>query len=1273
MFKNKWLQRCLWVVGAWLIAWLLGWLALPPLVKHLAQTRGSEALGRTLTIGAVDFKPWTLELTVKDIRIASADGKSTQFALAEAYVDAEMQSVLRLAPVVDAIRISRPELHLTHTGGGHYDIDDLLERFKPDPAAPASSPARFALHNIELTDGLVDFTDLVAGTAREHHLRKLQLALPFVSNFNSQRDVTVQPRLAFELNGSAFDTAAQATPFAQTRKGEVELHIARLDFAPYLPYLPASLPVRVQGAVLDSDLKIAFEQSPSTKVAVSGAVTLSRLQVADKAGGDLLAVHALRAQLKELRPLEQFLALESVDIEEPTVTVVRNRAGELVLPGTGSGSAASASAPAASSSLSAGAKAADTAAPANLWKVELGKLQLQGGQVRFTDQSTAPAVKLLLGSTRITVQDVRWPFEAPASFEASAQLQSQDAKGGKPVGIALQGEGTDAKGSANVHLTDMGLPLLAPYLNPYLVPQVKGTLEGELVGNWNGTQVQLSAPRIALRDFALVPAAGATDAKAEDLPSFKLLQLTQVAADLGKHSLTVGGLSLASPRVRVLRDEDGQWMFSRWLKPPAEAKPETQVQNSANGKDKGTADKTAKNKADANPASPAWTLQLNEFTLDDGTLSFADKVPQKPVFLELSSLQAHAKGLSPEGKKPVPVTFFAKVRSARTEPGSLRFDGSVMWDPLLAQGVLDAKQLPLQAVAPYVMSQLRLDLLRADTSFKGQLRYAALPAGPEVQVRGDAAVEELVLNSLYATVPSAKTNANAGSLPLVASKASPRPASDAATSEELLNWKALSVPGIEFNLAPGAPMRLKVKEVSLSDFYARLIISPEGRLVLQDIVRPEDVGPPASAQGAAPPNAAASVPAPTASVPRASATDPVIDIGTIKLINGRVAFSDRFIQPNYSASLTELGGSLSHFSSQAPQGSVQMADLELRGRAEGTASLEITGKVNPLAKPLALDITGKVRDLELSPLSSYAIKYAGYGIERGKLSVDVKYSVAPDGQLQASNNIVLNQLVFGDAVEGAASHLPVKLAVALLADRNGVIDLNVPLSGSLNDPQFRVWPIVWKIVGNLITKAITAPFNLISGLFSGDGGADELSTVPFEPGTARISAAAQANLDKVAKALVDKPSLRLTVVGTASLEREAQAIQKDWLANLVLAEKRRTAATAGKDVTAVAAVTPEEYPVLLKEAYRRSDIKKPRNIVGLTKDLPQSDMEALLLASFVVDEDAVRELALNRSLAVRDYLTARQLPSARLFLGAARTAPSEADWQPRAELNIEHH
>jgi hypothetical protein len=549
-----------------------------------------------------------------------------------------------------------------------------------------------------------------------------------------------------------------------------------------------------------------------------------------------------------------------------------------------------------------------------------------------------------------------------------------------------------------------------------------------------------------------------------------------------------------------------------------------------------------------------------------------------------------------------------------------------------------------------------------------------------VQVSGDAAIEELQLNSLVTGAPAPEANAQAN-LPATEGKkpssSSGRTQVQASTvSEELLNWKALSAPGIEFSMAPGAPLRLKVREISLADFFARLIINPEGRLVLQDLVSAEGNGAPPVAPGMAlPASAPASASASTStsapvppSAKTAAANDPVIDIGPIKLVNGRVAFSDRFIKPNYSADLSELSGRMSHVSSRP--GSA-LADLELRGRAEGTASLEITGKLNPYAKPLELNVNGKVRDLELSPLSSYAIKYAGYGIERGKLSVDVNYSVAPNGQLQASNKLVLNQLVFGDEVPGA-NHLPVKLAVALLADRNGVIDLDLPLSGSLNDPTFEVWPLVWKVVGNIIAKALTSPFNLISGLLSGSStAADELSNVAFDAGTARISASAQAGLEQVSRALLDKPGLRLTVVGTASLEREADAIKQGRLASLLLAEKRRAAASAAKDVTAVSEVTAEETPALLKEVYRRSNIKKPRNVVGLSKDLPSAEMEALLLKDIAVDEDTVRALALSRSLAVREFMTARKVPSDRLFMGEADISPAQPDWQPRAELSIE--
>ena len=445
-------------------------------------------------------------------------------------------------------------------------------------------------------------------------------------------------------------------------------------------------------------------------------------------------------------------------------------------------------------------------------------------------------------------------------------------------------------------------------------------------------------------------------------------------------------------------------------------------------------------------------------------------------------------------------------------------------------------------------------------------------------------------------------------------------------------------------MAPGAPLQVQVREVALTDFYARLVVNPQGRLNLQDLVRSE-----------VPPAQAASAPA------------PVIAIGPISLVNGKVQFSDYFIKPNYSADLSELTGKLSKFSSQPVDGVVQLADLELRGRAEGSASLEITGKVNPLAKPLALDIKGKVRDLELPPLSPYAIKYAGYGIERGKLSVDVSYLVQPDGQLTATNSLVLNQLTFGEKVEGAPNSLPVKLAVSLLSDSNGVIDLNLPISGSLNDPQFSIGPVIWKIVVNLITKALTAPFSLLANAF---GGGEELGNVSFAPGSSLLSSDAKQGLDKIAKALAERTGLKLTVQGTSSLELERDALKRERLKGMVLAEKRRRAAVAGQDTTAVASVSEAEYPVLLKEVYKRADITKPRNLVGFAKDLPQGEMEALLLANIAVNEEAMRELALDRGVVVRDYLAGKKLESERLFLGSVITNAHAPDWKPRAELNL---
>src|ERR1019366_8839299 len=180
---------------------------------------------------------------------------------------------------------------------------------------------------------------------------------------------------------------------------------------------------------------------------------------------------------------------------------------------------------------------------------------------------------------------------------------------------------------------------------------------------------------------------------------------------------------------------------------------------------------------------------------------------------------------------------------------------------------------------------------------------------------------------------------------------------DASSSRQLLNWKSLSMRGIDVTLAPGTAPRVAIAETALSDFFARIVLDENGRLNLQDVARrPARDSPPVAAAAAS-----AAVVASASSGPAA-----VFGFGPIAVVNGRVNYNDRFVKPNYTADLSELNGRLGAFSSQPASAGAppQLADLELRGRAEGTASLEITGKVNPLAKPLALDLRAKVRDLE---------------------------------------------------------------------------------------------------------------------------------------------------------------------------------------------------------------------------------------------------------------------------------------------------------------------
>jgi uncharacterized protein involved in outer membrane biogenesis len=1178
------------------------------------------------------------------------------------YADAELQSILRLAPVIDAVSIDSPAIKLTHLADGKYDIDDILAKLAPKPDAPKSEPPRFAIYNIAISGGSVDFEDQTV--KRTHELRDLVLNVPFLSNLASQREVKTEPKLAFVLNGSKFDSAAASTPFAENRKTDAQLSFTDLDLVPYLGYVPGGLPVALKSGKLDAELKVDFEQAATTGLKITGTIGARDIKVVDSKAHDLLAFDSLKVALTDVRPLERVVHLGDVALAGPDLVVARDGGGQLNLLATDRATGAHekvATLPAPD-----GDGAAKPADP-QPWRIQVDKVALTGGTVGWRDQTTRPAAAVDVKDLAVEVRAVTWPMDKPAQFSGSTSV------GG--AAIKFSGEGTDKVAQVQTEVDALPLSLAAPYLAQSLEPTLDGKLSGKIDVAWNKPDLKFKARSVVAEGLALTQEKTA-------LASVGRFEIVDAEADMTKHTLAIASFAATNPKVRVERDNEKRWMFERWLKAP----PGGSQGGTADAKIAAPKDPKANEAPTPGANTRPWELSIGTVAVDNGALSFEDNASATPVAFELTALNVKAQKITPNTATVSPLKVSGRIAAGRAEPGRFEYDGNVVLKPLSAEGKLVVASIPAHAFKAYYADALNIDIRRAFASYRGTVKFATLPAGMSVRLAGDTAVDDFRANSVVLTQAPGLSRNN-----------------------QLLSWKTLGLRGVQVKLEPGAPLALDVRETALTDFYARVIIDPTGRLNLLYLVKkPGQEAAPAAddatatevtakrslggtntttasrrtsnrARGASPPPPPAELmvggaaePAKAAPVVTAAATEPsgpapIINFGPMSLVNGKIDFSDLFIKPNYSADLTALTGKLSAFSSKPQGDKPALADLELRGKAQQTASLEITGKLNPLVKPLELDITAKMHELDLPPLSPYSVRFAGHGIERGKLSMDVNYRIAPDGTLTASNKLVLNQLQFGEQVEGAPASLPVRLAVALLADRNGVIDIDLPLRGSINDPQFSIGPLILKAIVNLIAKAATAPFALLTG---GLGGGGESSTIAFAPGNPELSTEAKENLDKVAKALNDRPALKMTVVGTSSLDKEREAYQRQQLRRLAQAEKRRASVRAGQDASTLAPLTDAEYPALLAAVYKRSEVTKPRNMVGLAKDLPTSEMEDLLLTSIPVDEESMRQLAVDRGAAVRDYLLEQKVPGEQLFLGAVRTKAEGDNWKPGAELKL---
>ncbi len=494
-------------------------------------------------------------------------------------------------------------------------------------------------------------------------------------------------------------------------------------------------------------------------------------------------------------------------------------------------------------------------------------------------------------------------------------------------------------------------------------------------------------------------------------------------------------------------------------------------------------------------------VQLARLSLNGLEVDIVDQSPNAPVRINVVKGFATLKNLSLDLNKAVPL----EAGFALKQGGRLDARGTII--PGKASGKLDIKLagLSLISFAPYVNQVAKLNLRSGTAATRGSLTFAQAKSGMKLDFRGGFVVDDLAIT-------------------------------EEETEEAFLGWKKLSTNSLKLRLNPN---RLSMNELVALNPFGKVIIFEDKSVNLQRILRTS-----ASDKSAAQSKAPAKSPAPAQPNPFP------LDIERLRIVGANAEFADLSLTPQFGTRMHDLGGVVTGLSTDP----AATAQVELDGKVDAFGSARVRGSIKPFRATEFTDLKLTFRNLEMANLTPYSGKFAGRRIDSGKLSVDLEYKIR-QRQLAGENKFVINTLKLGERVDSPdAMSLPLDLAIALLEDSNGIIDLDLPISGSLDDPQFSYGKIVWKAIVNVLTKLVTAPFRVLGKLLGVS--AEKMESVTFDPGSSTVLPPEQEKLKTLAEAMAKRPALTLTIEPGYDPASDRRALQ-------VQAMRREVAAGSG--------------------------------------------------------------------------------------------------------------
>ncbi|MBV7480734.1 DUF748 domain-containing protein [Pseudomonas sp. PDM31] len=615
------------------------------------------------------------------------------------------------------------------------------------------------------------------------------------------------------------------------------------------------------------------------------------------------------------------------------------------------------------------------------------------------------------------------------------------------------------------------------------------------------------------------------------------------------------------------------------------------------------------------PSKP-WQVLVKDVQLRGYQVHLADRKAQPAVALDVGPLNVDLQNFDSLNGSP----FTLKLDTGVGKQGTLMADGEVNLAPVSARLNVQTKDIDLRVaqsyITPFIRLELRSGMLGSDLAVN--LKSTEPLA---FSVTGRAQVDQLH------TLDTLKTR-------------------------DFLKWQQVVVEGLNYQHGDS----LSIDKVNLFQPYVRFMINDDRTTNVDDLLVPQ------------PADTASKT---TAAKPAAKEKPLGIHIGGIAINDGSANFADFSLTPNFATAVQQLNGQIGTIDSRQ----ANPASVNINGKVDRYAPVTIKGAVNPFDPMASLDIATSFKRVELTTLTPYSGKFAGYRIRKGRLNLDLHYQITR-GQLKAENKVVVEQLQLGEKVDSPdAVSLPLKLAIALLKDVDGKISIELPVTGDLNNPQFSVMPIVWQTLRNLIVKAAAAPFKLIGGLVSG-GGSEDLGTVSFAAGSSDLSKDAEGALNKLSQALKERPALRLEIEGTAAQSSDGpliaeQRLEREYQYNYYKMLQRR-----GDKVPAQASlleVPEDEKGTLLEGIYRtRLKTQPPLEWKDLGKEERTAKMRADVIKFWSSSDVLLRQLGQERASSIKDYLVDKgQLADDRVYFIDANLGEAEGDGRVVTPLHLD--